>query len=89
VQVSKGFKSAETALNSDFVVIQSNFRSRIYSAIPICLLLWIDIAFQDGLNLKVHDFGFRGSTCVEGAGIGGCAHLVRIKTSTKLAHCYW
>jgi nicotinamide phosphoribosyltransferase len=26
-------------------------------------------------SFRLHDFGFRGSTVVEGAGIGGCAHL--------------
>ena len=28
------------------------------------------------LNLKLHDFGFRGSTSVEAAGLGGAAHLI-------------
>jgi nicotinamide phosphoribosyltransferase len=28
------------------------------------------------VNFKVHDFGFRGSTSVESAGLGGAAHLV-------------
>lgn len=28
------------------------------------------------IAFKLHDFGFRGSTSVESAGIGGCAHLV-------------
>ncbi|XP_021368938.1 nicotinamide phosphoribosyltransferase-like [Mizuhopecten yessoensis] len=31
---------------------------------------------MDGLGFKLHDFGFRGSTSVESAGIGGTAHLV-------------
>jgi nicotinamide phosphoribosyltransferase len=32
-----------------------------------------------GINFKLHDFGFRGSTTVESAGIGGCAHLVNFQ----------
>lgn len=28
------------------------------------------------INFKLHDFGFRGVSSVESAGIGGCAHLV-------------
>jgi nicotinamide phosphoribosyltransferase len=31
------------------------------------------------IDFKLHDFGFRGSTSVESAGIGGCAHLVNFK----------
>ncbi|MEK7195218.1 MAG: nicotinamide phosphoribosyltransferase domain-containing protein, partial [Patescibacteria group bacterium] len=31
------------------------------------------------IDFKVHDFGFRGSTSVESAGIGGAAHLVNFK----------
>jgi nicotinamide phosphoribosyltransferase len=27
------------------------------------------------LDFKLHDFGFRGSTCIEAAGLGGMAHL--------------
>lgn len=30
----------------------------------------------DSLPFKLHDFGFRGVSSVESAGIGGCAHLV-------------
>lgn len=29
----------------------------------------------DGLSFKLHDFGFRGVSSTESAGIGGCAHL--------------
>jgi len=32
-----------------------------------------------GIDFKLHDFGFRGSTSVESAGIGGAAHLVNFK----------
>lgn len=31
------------------------------------------------IDFKLHDFGFRGSTSVESAGIGGMAHLVNFK----------
>ncbi len=34
---------------------------------------------ESGIDFKVHDFGFRGSTSVESAGIGGAAHLVSFK----------
>lgn len=33
----------------------------------------------DGLPFKLHDFGFRGSTVFEAAGVGGCAHMVNSK----------
>jgi len=33
----------------------------------------------DGIDFKLHDFGFRGSTSVESAGIGGLAHLTSFK----------
>ncbi|XP_062605553.1 nicotinamide phosphoribosyltransferase-like, partial [Saccostrea cucullata] len=42
----------------------------------------------DSLPFKLHDFGFRGSTSVESAGIGGAAHLVNFKgTDTIAALC--
>jgi len=31
------------------------------------------------VDFKLHDFGYRGSTSVESAGLGGCAHLVNFK----------
>ncbi len=36
------------------------------------------------IDFKVHDFGFRGSTSVESAGIGGCAHLVSFRGTDTL-----
>ena len=33
----------------------------------------------DLLPFKLHDFGFRGASCVEQAGIGGCAHLLNFQ----------
>lgn len=38
-----------------------------------------------GIDFKLHDFGFRGSTSVESAGIGGAAHLVNFKGTDTLA----
>ncbi|OHA83448.1 MAG: nicotinate phosphoribosyltransferase [Candidatus Yonathbacteria bacterium RIFOXYC1_FULL_52_10] len=39
----------------------------------------------DLIDFKVHDFGYRGSTSVESAGIGGAAHLVNFKGTDTLA----
>jgi nicotinamide phosphoribosyltransferase len=39
----------------------------------------------DGLDYKLHDFGFRGATCVEGAKIGGMAHLVNFRGTDTFA----
>ncbi len=36
------------------------------------------------VDFKVHDFGFRGSTSVESAGVGGAAHLVSFKGTDTL-----
>ncbi len=36
------------------------------------------------IDFKLHDFGFRGSTSPESAGIGGAAHLVNFKGSDNL-----
>jgi nicotinamide phosphoribosyltransferase len=38
-----------------------------------------------GLPFKLHDFGYRGSTSVESAGIGGCAHLVNFMGTDTMA----
>ncbi|KAL3852341.1 hypothetical protein ACJMK2_015998 [Sinanodonta woodiana] len=40
---------------------------------------------MDGLPFKLHDFGFRGSSSVESAGIGGCAHLVNFMGTDTIA----
>lgn len=37
------------------------------------------------LGFKLHDFGFRGVSSVESAGIGGCAHLVNFLGTDTLA----
>ena len=39
----------------------------------------------EGLPFKLHDFGFRGVSSVESAGIGGAAHLVNFKGTDTLA----
>ncbi len=39
----------------------------------------------EGLNFKLHDFGFRGVSSVESAGIGGAAHLVNFMGTDTLA----
>ena len=36
------------------------------------------------VDFKLHDFGYRGSTSVESAGIGGAAHLVNFKGTDTL-----
>ena len=36
------------------------------------------------IDVKLHDFGFRGSTSPESAAIGGCAHLVNFRGSDTL-----
>jgi nicotinamide phosphoribosyltransferase len=38
-----------------------------------------------GLGFKLHDFGFRGTTCAEAAAIGGAAHLVNFMGSDTVA----
>lgn len=38
-----------------------------------------------GLGFKLHDFGFRGVSSVETAGIGGAAHLVNFKGTDTIA----
>jgi nicotinamide phosphoribosyltransferase len=38
-----------------------------------------DTGTPELIDFKIHDFGFRGSTSVESAGIGGSAHLISFK----------
>ena len=38
-----------------------------------------------GIDFKLHDFGYRGSTSVESAAIGGCSHLVSFLGTDTLA----
>ncbi|HEY4482594.1 MAG TPA: nicotinamide phosphoribosyltransferase domain-containing protein, partial [Candidatus Paceibacterota bacterium] len=39
----------------------------------------------ESIDFKLHDFGYRGSTSVESAGIGGAAHLVNFKGTDTVA----
>ena len=39
----------------------------------------------DGLDFKLHDFGFRGVSSTESAGLGGAAHLVNFKGTDTIA----
>lgn len=39
----------------------------------------------DTIDFKLHDFGFRGVTCPEQAGLGGLAHLVNFQGTDTLA----
>jgi nicotinamide phosphoribosyltransferase len=38
----------------------------------------------EAIDFKLHDFGFRGATCVEAAAIGGTAHLINFKGTDTL-----
>jgi nicotinamide phosphoribosyltransferase len=42
-----------------------------------------------GVDYKLHDFGFRGVSSVESAGIGGLAHLVNFKGTDTVAALYF
>lgn len=44
-----------------------------------------DTGTPDAIDFKLHDFGFRGSTSIESAGIGGAAHLVNFKGTDTMA----
>ncbi|MCB9233827.1 MAG: nicotinate phosphoribosyltransferase [Bacteroidia bacterium] len=39
----------------------------------------------DGLDFKLHDFGFRGTSSVESAALGGAAHLINFSGTDTLA----
>lgn len=41
----------------------------------------------EDIDFKLHDFGFRGVSTVETAGIGGCAHLVSFKGTDTVPAC--
>ena len=38
----------------------------------------------EGIDFKLHDFGFRGASTLETAGLGGCAHLVNFSGTDNL-----
>lgn len=41
------------------------------------------------LDSRLHDFGFRGCTCVEQSVLGGVAHLLNFKGSDTMSACYY
>jgi nicotinamide phosphoribosyltransferase len=41
------------------------------------------------LDSRLHDFGFRGTTCVEQSVLGGCAHLLNFTGSDTMSACYY
>lgn len=55
-------------------------------AMRAILLRYLEETGDPGLiDFKLHDFGYRGSTSVESAGIGGAAHLVNFLGTDTLA----
>lgn len=40
------------------------------------------------LNSRLHDFGFRGTTCLEQSVLGGLAHLLNFEGSDTMSACY-
>ena len=60
------------------------YRRGVRSGISHHQILWVCAAvkFPDGHygeDFKLHDFGFRGVSSVETAGLGAAAHLVNFK----------
>jgi nicotinamide phosphoribosyltransferase len=49
----------------------------------------VDEEFQFLVNSRLHDFGFRGCTCVEQSIIGGCAHLLNFEGSDTMSAAYY
>eukprot|EP01097_Dermamoeba_algensis_P010534 TRINITY_DN7848_c0_g1_i1.p1 TRINITY_DN7848_c0_g1~~TRINITY_DN7848_c0_g1_i1.p1 ORF type:complete len:466 (-),score=114.93 TRINITY_DN7848_c0_g1_i1:249-1646(-) len=41
------------------------------------------------LNSRLHDFGFRGCTCVEQSILGGCAHLLNFEGTDTMSAAYF
>jgi len=55
---------------------------------------YLEVTGTPGADLKLHDFGFRGVSSVETAGVGGAAHLVNFRGTDNLegvvvAHDYY
>ena len=48
-----------------------------------------DPKYKTLLNSRLHDFGFRGCTCVEQSVIGGSAHLLSFEGSDTMSACYY
>ena len=48
-----------------------------------------DTPYDVLLNTRLHDFGFRGCTCVEQSVIGGSAHLLSFTGSDTMSACFY
>ena len=49
----------------------------------------VDDAMRVLIPSRLHDFGFRGCTCVEQSVIGGCAHLLNFEGSDTMSAAYY
>jgi nicotinamide phosphoribosyltransferase len=49
----------------------------------------VDDEFKSLVESRLHDFGFRGCTCVEQSVIGGTAHLLNFTGSDTMSACYY
>jgi len=47
------------------------------------------LGYQIHLESRLHDFGFRGCTCVEQSVLGGCAHLLNFGGSDTISAAYY
>ena len=44
--------------------------------------------YKNSLETRLHDFGFRGCTCIEQSVLGGSAHLLSFQGSDTMSACY-
>jgi len=49
----------------------------------------VDDEFARLANFKLHDFGFRGCTCLEQSILGGCAHLLNFGGTDTMSAAYY
>lgn len=49
----------------------------------------VDNENQHMANFKLHDFGFRGCTCLEQSVLGGCAHLLNFGGTDTMSAAYY
>lgn len=49
----------------------------------------VDEEFHYLVDSRLHDFGFRGCTCLEQSIIGGCSHLLNFTGSDTMSACYY
>src|SRR5258708_768497 len=54
-------------------------------AMKLLLRVFLEKTGNDISDFKLHDFGYRGSTSQESAGLGGAAHLINFKGSDTIA----